>query len=83
MLEPSSTSVKYPSATFSPVRCPVEPSWRCDFQLVDLLLFVKGHLPRSHIDQKQETSNNGKDLEEVVFRKVLVWVVRVELKADR
>lgn len=49
------------------------------FSLIDFLLLVERHLPWAHIDQKQQSSNNGEDLEEVVFGEILVRVVGVEL----
>ena len=50
------------------------------FSLIDLFLLVERHLPWAHIDQKQQPSHNGEDLEEVVFGEVLVRVVCVELQ---
>ena len=49
------------------------------FSLVDLLLLVDTELPGTAIDEQQETTNNGEDLEEVVLGEVLVRVVLVEL----
>lgn len=47
--------------------------------LVDLLLLVKADLTWSHIYQKQQTTNNGENLEKVVLGEVLQRVVWVEL----
>jgi hypothetical protein len=47
--------------------------------LVDLLLLVDGELAGAAVDEQQETTDNGEDLEEVVLGEVLVGVVFVEL----
>jgi hypothetical protein len=47
--------------------------------LVDLLLFVNAELAGATVDQQQEATNDGQDLEEIVFGKVLVRVVLVKL----
>lgn len=48
-------------------------------KLVHLLLLVVAQLAGTAVNEKQETANDGKDLEEVVFGKVLVGVVLVKL----
>lgn len=48
--------------------------------LVNLLLFINAELARTTVDQKQKTSNNGQDLEKIVFGEILVGVVLVKLK---
>jgi hypothetical protein len=64
------------------------------YRLVDLLLLVDGDLSWAHVDQQEETTatpvlaqpdhllgdnlHNRKDLEEIVLRKVLVRVMRVQ-----
>ena len=50
--------------------------------LVDLLLLIQRVLPRSRIDEQEETTNNGEDLEEIVLGEVLVWVCVVELSQN-
>lgn len=52
---------------------------RLSVKLVDLLLLVITQLARTTVDQEQETANDGENLEEIVFGKVLVWVVFMEL----
>ena len=49
--------------------------------LIDLLLLVKRHLSWPHIDQQQQPSYNGEDLEEVVLREVLMRVVSMKLQS--
>lgn len=46
--------------------------------LVDLLLFVDAELARATVDQEKQTTDDGQNLEEVVFGKVLVGVVLVK-----
>ena len=48
-------------------------------RLVDLLLLVDTELTRAAVDEEQETTDDGEDLEEVVLGEVLVGVVLVEL----
>jgi hypothetical protein len=49
------------------------------FCLVDLLLFVDAELAGTAVDQQQQATDNGKNLEEVVLGEVLVGVVLVKL----
>ena len=51
----------------------------CSFHLVHLLLLVEADLAGTHVDEEQQTADNGQDLEEVVLGEVLVGVVLVEL----
>lgn len=46
--------------------------------LVDLLLLVNAELAWAAVDEEQESTDDGQDLEEVVLGKVLVGVVLVE-----
>lgn len=48
--------------------------------LVNLLLLVHTELTGTHVDQQQETTDDGKDLEEIVLGKILVRVMRVKLR---
>lgn len=45
--------------------------------LVHLLLLIHTELPRAHVDQQEETADDGEDLEEVVLGEILVGVMRV------
>lgn len=47
--------------------------------LVDLLLLVNAELAWAAVDEEQESTDDGQDLEEVVLGKVLVGVVLVKL----
>lgn len=47
--------------------------------LVNLLLLVEADLAGAHVDEKEEATDDGEDLEEVVLGEVLVGVVLVEL----
>ena len=47
--------------------------------LVHLFLLIETDLARSSVDEKEETTDNGEDLEKVVLGKVLVGVSVVEL----
>ena len=47
--------------------------------LVDLLLLVDAELAGAAVNEQQEATDNGEDLEEVVLGEVLVGVVLVEL----
>lgn len=47
--------------------------------LVNLLLLVETELARAAVDQQEESTDDGQDLEEVVLGKVLVGVVLVQL----
>lgn len=47
--------------------------------LVHLLLFIQRVLARSRVDEQEEATNDGEDLEEIVLGEVLVWVCVVEL----
>jgi len=47
--------------------------------LVHLLLLVEADLAGAAVDEQQETTDDGEDLEEVVLGEVLVGVVLVEL----
>lgn len=47
--------------------------------LVNLLLLVKAELARAAVDQQEESTDDGQDLEEVVLGKILVGVVLVQL----
>jgi hypothetical protein len=53
----------------------VTQRWR----LVDLLLLIDAELAGAAVDQEQETTHDGQDLEEVVLGKVLVRMALVEL----
>lgn len=48
--------------------------------LVNLLLLVDAELAGAAVDQEQQTTNNGQNLEEIVLGKVLVGVVLVKLR---
>lgn len=48
--------------------------------LVDLLLLVDGELAGAGVDEEEQTTDDGEDLEEVVLGKVLLGVVLVELE---
>ncbi len=50
--------------------------------LVDFLLLVNAELAGAAVDEQQETTDNGQDLEKVVLGKVLVGVVLVELSRE-
>lgn len=47
--------------------------------LVNFFLFVHTDLPWTHVDQQQQSTDDAKNLEEVVFGEILVWMVRVQL----
>lgn len=47
--------------------------------LVNLLLLVDAELSRAAVDQQEESTDDGQDLEEVVLGKILVGVVLVQL----
>lgn len=47
---------------------------------INLLLFVDTQLTGSHVHQQKQSTHNRQDLEEVVFGKVLVRVVVVQLQ---
>lgn len=47
--------------------------------LVNLLLLVEAELARAAVDQQEESTDDGQDLEEVVLGKILVGVVLVQL----
>ena len=47
--------------------------------LVDLLLLVDAELPGAAVDQEEEATDDGEDLEEIVLGEVLVRVVLVQL----
>ena len=49
------------------------------FHLVHLLLLIEADLAGTHVDEEEQTANNGEDLEEVVLGEVLVRVVLVKL----
>lgn len=49
------------------------------FHLVHLLLLVEADLAGTHVDEEEQTADDGEDLEEVVLGEVLVGVVLVEL----
>ena len=49
------------------------------FHLVHLLLLVEADLAGTHVDEEEQTADNGEDLEEVVLGEVFVGVVLVEL----
>lgn len=49
------------------------------FCLVNLLLLVDAELAGAAVDQEQQTTDDGQNLEEIVLGKVLVGVVLVEL----
>lgn len=49
------------------------------FHLVHLLLLVETDLAGTHVDEEEQTADDGEDLEEVVLGEVLVGVVLVEL----
>jgi hypothetical protein len=49
-------------------------------RLVDLLLLVDAELAGAAVDEQQEATNDGEDLEEVVLGEVLVGVVLVKLR---
>ena len=51
----------------------------CSFRLVHLLLLVEADLAGTHVDEEEQTADDGQDLEEVVLGEVLVGVVLVEL----
>lgn len=48
--------------------------------LVHLLLLVEADLAGTHVDEEEQTADDGQDLEEVVLGEVLVRVVLVELQ---
>ncbi len=48
--------------------------------LVDLFLLVDAIFAGSTVDKQEESSNDGQDLEEVVFGKIFVRVVLMELE---
>ena len=50
------------------------------FRLVHLLLLVEADLAGTHVDEEEQTADDGQDLEEVVLGEVLVGVVLVELQ---
>lgn len=52
-------------------------AWRF---LVDLLLLIDAELSRATVDQEEETSYNGQNLEEVILGEILVGVVLVKLR---
>jgi hypothetical protein len=47
--------------------------------LINLLLLVDTELAWAAVDQEQQTTDNGQNLEEIVLGKVLVGVVLVKL----
>ena len=49
-------------------------------KLVHLLLLINTKLPGPHVDQEEQPTHDRQDLEEVVFGKVLLRVVVMELK---
>ena len=51
------------------------------YYLVDLLLLIQRVLSRSRVDEQEETTNDGENLEEIVLGEVLVWVCVVELES--
>lgn len=52
------------------------------FLLVNLLLLVDAELAGAAVDQEQQTTDNGQNLEEIVLGKVLVGVVLVKLRRE-